>query len=612
MATAPRSAVPSAAPFTSSPIEKNPEGPTSSPSIRTRFPESAAIRTRIRDQVELLHQPGLVGMSLSAEGLEARAVSLLENLRLSLEYTGWTMCEILNRCFREDFHSIPNQHRLLLLPVCSHSCTEMAESKDCELAKIRKTACSLGYKTATVANSSDVYSALMAHRTDAVIGVAALTVLERSIDKFNTLGIPSVAIPMRAEGCMADCLDVDAVYRALQIPFDGRPQTAHGYSSLMRVSANLFRTAELSAVMESLQIRGELFSQLSTLMKDWSPAPLTGTQDLAFDFLSKGGKYSRPFITLAAFHALSADRFTGLSESELFSAIPASVKRVAMSIEVFHKASLIHDDFEDSDDYRYGQPTMHRTYGAPVAINVGDYLIGLGYRLVSRELPVIGSEVVASILDLLANAHMRLAEGQGAELLWRNSDNRALTAEEALRIYELKTAPAFEAALFSGIHLAKGERARQVSPEKEPDWDRLFTVGLEFSRLLGSAFQILNDLKDWKEGEDNKMHAGGDVLGGRPTVLWAMALENLTGEDRTKLLELSKSAIESGSSKDDNPSLAQTISAVRALYLKADVFRQADNLVRGYRMAALDLIKDLDPLPLRALFQHLIKVVLAG
>ena len=66
-----------------------------------------------------------------------------------------------------------------------------------------------------------------------------------------------------------------------------------------------------------------------------------------------------------------------------------------MSIETFHKASLVHDDIEDDDAFRYGAETIHRQYGIPTAINVGDYLIGMGYRLVSRESKTLGPEAVS-------------------------------------------------------------------------------------------------------------------------------------------------------------------------------------------------------------------------
>src|SRR5262249_50978682 len=186
--------------------------------------------------------------------------------------------------------------------------------------------------------------------------------------------------------------------------------------------------------------------------------------------------------------------------------LPDAVRRTALAIESFHKASLVHDDIEDDDTFRYGRETLHRQYGVSTAINVGDYLIGLGYRLVSRERKDLGSDCAADILDRLADAHLKLSEGQGAELLWRDARDKSLTALGALRIYALKTAPAFEAALYTGLRLA--------GPA-----DQYEKVVTDFSKHLGIAFQILNDLKDWDGDSDNKLVAGQDVLAARPTLL---------------------------------------------------------------------------------------------
>ncbi len=147
--------------------------------------------------------------------------------------------------------------------------------------------------------------------------------------------------------------------------------------------------------------------------------PIAATEALAVDFLGKGGKYSRPFITLASYDAMLGGKATLPNGHEQTKNFSDAVRRAAMSIEMFHKASLVHDDIEDDDGYRYGQPTMHRQYGLSTAINVGDYMIGLGYRLVAREAAALGPEKVSDILDCLSGAHTRLAEGQGAELLWR-------------------------------------------------------------------------------------------------------------------------------------------------------------------------------------------------
>ena len=121
---------------------------------------------------------------------------------------------------------------------------------------------------------------------------------------------------------------------------------------------------------------------------------------------------------------MTGGRATGPDAAAAISELPISVRRAAMSIETFHKASLVHDDIEDDDAFRYGQPAVHRRFGIPTAINVGDYLIGLGYRLLSRNENDVPSEARVDVLDTLAVAHMRLAEGQGfgvAVARWKRS-----------------------------------------------------------------------------------------------------------------------------------------------------------------------------------------------
>ncbi len=122
--------------------------------------------------------------------------------------------------------------------------------------------------------------------------------------------------------------------------------------------------------------------------------------------LGQGGKRSRPFITLAAYDALKGA--PGTLSADGLDCCPIPFDAAALAIEAFHKASLVHDDIEDDDTFRYGRETLHRQYGVSTAINIGDYLIGLGYRLVSRERKALGGEMAADILDRLADAHLKL------------------------------------------------------------------------------------------------------------------------------------------------------------------------------------------------------------
>jgi geranylgeranyl pyrophosphate synthase len=315
-----------------------------------------------------------------------------------------------------------------------------------------------------------------------------------------------MAVPLLSSDCRNTSVDEDWVDDMIRVQHTQPVAQTRSYVHLMRSAAKIFEANELERLVPRLR-GGPRLTELNGRAAVGLD-PIGATEAIAYDFLSKGGKHSRPFITLAVYDALTDGRATLANGSQAVESIPDAVLRAAMSIETFHKASLVHDDIEDNDSFRYGDETVHRRFGTPTAINVGDYLIGMGYRLVSRETGTLGPEIAADVLNNLADAHVRLSEGQGAELLWRDATDKRLKPIDALKIYTLKTAPAFEAALYTGVRLA-GSVNGYAEPIKQ------------FARNLGVAFQILNDLQDWRGDDSNKLAAGGDLLGGRPTVLWA-------------------------------------------------------------------------------------------
>ncbi|MBO0722268.1 MAG: polyprenyl synthetase family protein, partial [Blastocatellia bacterium] len=298
-----------------------------------------------------------------------------------------------------------------------------------------------------------------------------------------------------------------------------------------------------------------------------------------------------PFITLAAYDALRgapASRSTEVDDGSLN--IPDSVRRVALAMEAFHKASLAHDDIEDDDEYRYGQRTLHRRYGVSTAINTGDYLLGLGYRVVANAGSDLPCEAVTAILQRLSEAHVKLAEGQGAELLWRENNGKeiALSPLAALKIYALKTAPAFEAALFAGLRMA--------GPVER--YEEMITG---FSRNLGVAFQIINDLKDWSTDPQNKRVIGQDAMAMRPTLLLALALEAASPALQEELRGLI-----TADSRDERSAWQ-----VARIYESCQVFVKAKALVEKYRGRAEAIADEVEPDGLRELLYFLVDTVLA-
>lgn len=562
-----------------------------------QVPQSKQLRETIRAACEQVAAALDKSRPLSKDEMEKVVRDLLAKLEQPDSYVGWTMVMLASEFWRDQVAAVPHERRLFLLPHCLKHAEGCPADYDqfgldcktcgaCSIADYRTIAEEMGYKVLVAEGSPIVMKIIVSGHVDAIVGVACLNVLEKAIDKILMAGIPCMAVPLLSSDCRNTSVDEDWVHDMIQVPHQQPQQKTRSYVHLMRAASSLFEQQELARLVQP-QRKGPTLAEVNghgAAALD----PISATEKLALDFLARGGKYSRPFTTLAVYDALTGGEGTTGNGAERVAEYSDSVKRTALAIETFHKASLVHDDIEDDDAYRYGDVTVHRKYGVPTAINLGDYMIGLGYRLVSRDRKELGGDKAAQILDCLADCHMRLSEGQGAELLWRDASDKSLKPVDALKIYALKTSPAFEAALQCGAILS----------DAEEDYSEPMRL---FARHVGVAFQILNDLKDWRGDSDNKMSAGGDVLGGRPTVLWALALENLNEANRTELIELIG---------DDSRNASSRVARVRELYNKAGVFAAAQRLVEKYRARAEEIADKLEPEELRRLMYYLADTIL--
>lgn len=548
-------------------------------------PESRETRDKVRDASRVLAAKLDRSRGFTRDELRALADALLRDMGLGTQYSGFAAVCIANEFWREQVQAIPFNRRLLLLPHCLKHAEGCPADYDefgldcrkcgaCSVADFKTKAEDLGYKVLVSEGTPIVLKIIVSGHVDAIVGVACLNVLERAFDKILLAGVPCVATPLLSSNCKSTSVDEDWVMDMIQLETPPAPVKTRSFMPLLRAANALCEQPELS--------------RLAPGPRADMPAgdPLRAHEDIAYSWMAQGGKRSRPFITLAAYDAMLGGAAT---RGEAFE-IPDTVKRAALAIEAFHKASLIHDDIEDGDAYRYGMETLHRRHGVGPAINIGDYLVGWGYRLLARDRHSVGPVVAADLLAKFSDAHVKLAEGQGAELLWRQGADKVLKPIDALRIYALKTAPAFEAALGAGIRLA-GDH---------PELDKTVT---EFGKNIGIAFQILNDLKDFEADGDNKVIAGQDVLASRPTVLLALALETLPAPRREELLALVSQA--------QGPD-AERVSRVKYLYELAGVFDKAERLVDKFRAKAEDLADSVAPDELRHLLLYLVDSVLDG
>lgn len=561
-------------------------------------PETLELRERLRAKCREVASRMNKDLPPTKDELELIARRTLEEMGLGEGYIGWIMVILSSEFFRDSIASIPPSRRLFLLPHCLKHAEGCPADYDefgmdckkcgaCSIADFRTKAEEMGYKVLVAEGSPIVMKIIVSGYVDSIVGVACLNVLEKAIDKILLAGIPCMAVPLLSSDCRNTSVDEEWVREMILTQAPVAAQQTRSYVHLMRAASDMFSQPQLNDLV------GRQRSEASVATSSEDPLdgidPIAATEALATDFLARGGKYSRPFMTLAAYDAMLGGRGTMADGPHAVSSFSRGVRAAAMSIECFHKASLVHDDIEDDDSFRYGMASMHQQYGLSTAINVGDYMIGLGYRMIGREIESIGAAVAADILNCLSSAHMRLAEGQGAELLWRDSKNKRLSPLDALKIYALKTAPAFEAALYTGIRLA-GDATAYVEPVKL------------FARNIGVAFQIINDLQDWHGDDHNKLGAAGDILGGRPTILLALALQSLAADDQQRLLDVLSNV--------HSTSNSQRVATARELMEKGRVFEQAEKLIEKHRERALEIVNAIEPESLRRLMLYLIDTVL--
>jgi geranylgeranyl diphosphate synthase, type II len=550
-------------------------------------PESLTLRELIKTDAEAFARKLDKTNAFSRDELEQWGREFLNQIGQPEKYLGFAMVMIGNYFWKRQFLSIPFERRMLLLPHCLKHAEGCPADYDefgldcekcgaCSIADYKVRAEELGYKVLVAEGSPIVLKIIVEGYVDGILGVACLNVLEKAIDKVLIAGVPSFAVPLHSGDCKNTTLDESWVWEVLEQyePLE-QPET-RTYVPMMRAAADLFQDRF-----------DELIPRVRSTTPEKARSPLGQTEDISLDWLANGGKRFRPFITLAAYDAATGGEFINGRVEEAFQFSP-SVAKVAMAIEAFHKASLVHDDIQDDDLYRYGRETLHRSHGLGPAINIGDYLIGLGYRLVNECRQELGSDVACDILDGMASAHIKLCDGQGAEMAWQNDPDWNLTPLDALQIYALKTSPAFEAALFAGFRMAGDiEPYRELIPQ--------------FCRHLGVGFQILNDLNDWRGDENNKLVAGQDALALRPTLLLALALQELDEDQNEQLREIYES---SGNDLG-------RISRLRRLFNACDAFEKAQALVDKSRQRAEALADDVADDEVRQLLYFLVDTVLA-
>ncbi|MBW8331376.1 MAG: polyprenyl synthetase family protein [Prolixibacteraceae bacterium] len=428
-------------------------------------PEQAITRNRLRKAArELVAGRGIVPPG-SFVLIQQMADEVIAQTETDESFREFAMVVCGNEIWRSVVAATPYNRRLLLLPQClknNSSCHAeidqlgliCAGCQSCQIDSILQKAESLGYATLVAEGTTVAVSLVQEGSVDAVIGVSCMSVLQKSFEPVSRAAVPVIGVPLLFEGCAETDVDnrwLDDELTNFKENTDLKPLSV---SALKEKVNGFFTEDKLAAMIGSVNDQ---------------------TTQLAIQSMLTGGQRIRPLLTALAYKAYAPE----VSE-DLFAAL-------SVVVECFHKASLIHDDIEDNDDFRYDTETIHKQNGIPVAINTGDFLLGKGYELLGK-LP-LDSSAMAACYQLVASGHVALSLCQGADLL-ASKHHQILSLDQQLEIFERKTGSAIRVALMLGAVAAH-------APKSD------LAILRTFSGYFGMAYQIKDDLDEFRESNEH-------------------------------------------------------------------------------------------------------------
>lgn len=248
--------------------------------------------------------------------------------------------------------------------------------------------------------------------------------------------------------------------------------------------------------------------------------------------LQLGGKRLRPILTLMAADIFGVDYKKALD--------------AAMTVEVFHNFSLVHDDIMDDAPLRRGKQTVHEKWDVNTGILSGDAMLIEAYRwLESYE-----DKEFKKLVKLFSETALQVCEGQQYDVDFETRDDVSIA--EYLIMIEYKTAVLVAAAMKMGAIIAETTDENQ-------------NLIYDFGRNLGIAFQLQDDYLDaFGDPKTFGKQVGGDIIENKKTFLFLKAYELANKEEKDSLEQLF--SIQPNNTKDK-------IASVKGIYqdTKADV-----------------------------------------
>lgn len=223
----------------------------------------------------------------------------------------------------------------------------------------------------------------------------------------------------------------------------------------------------------------EQVQAIDHVLEEWVPEenvePVSIHKAMRYSLFA-GGKRIRPILAMAAARAVSDN--------------PEGIEHAAVTLELIHTYSLIHDDLPalDNDDLRRGRPTCHKVFGEAMAILAGDALLTLAFEVLSR-LKRAKADQKIRLVEELSRAAGTVGGMIGGQVHDLEGERKRPTALLLEAIHRAKTGALLRASVrMGGIYAGATE-------------EELAALS-GYGEHIGLAFQIVDDLLDVEESSE--------------------------------------------------------------------------------------------------------------
>jgi geranylgeranyl diphosphate synthase, type I len=318
----------------------------------------------------------------------------------------------------------------------------------------------------------------------------------------------------------------------------------------------------ISSIQSQLETTAAQVNEFILSHLDGSPKELYAA---SAHYISSGGKRLRPFIVLKA--------------CELFGGNSTKAMPAAAAVELVHNFSLVHDDIMDNDKMRHNVPTVHASYGIPLAILAGDILFSKAFQLMSlvglKE--GISEKSISEMVSRLSTACINVCEGQALDMHMTSKSDSSYSQVDYIRMIEKKTASLFELSCSLGVLSANNCAKR--------DLDRLSVFGSN----TGIAFQLVDDLIGIVgDPRVTGKAVGNDIREGKKTYPIVLVLEKADSQERNQLLKIF------GSKNTADWELKEALGIISGLGIEEEIRTLAESYI-SHALKSLDAYGDSEP-----------------